>query len=179
MFKVKFCAVRKTVGRFLLDWGPEAATGLNIDFVRVTPKFDSALLGACGRQRCRKPPPGALAKLAQPVAAAGFCLTRPKVVLYAFEPLGWGSTGSCWRGIMGRSGSADVVAVVIKLAWDETNNDALHHEAAIYTRLLPLAEGVRRPQFYGYFHGGTRHAIVLQYTGEAVSSYDALSVAEK
>jgi hypothetical protein len=80
---------------------------------------------------------------------------------------------------MGRPGSSDVAAVVIKLAWDSTNNDALHHEAAIYTRLLPFAKGVRRPQFYGYFHSGSRRAIVLQYAGEAIGSYDALSVAEK
>jgi hypothetical protein len=69
--------------------------------------------------------------------------------------------------------------VVIKLAWEDSDPELLRQEAAIYCHALPFAQGVRRPQFYGYFRGEGRHAIVLQYTGEAIDSFDALSNDEK
>jgi hypothetical protein len=60
-----------------------------------------------------------------------------------------------------------------------SDNEALRHEAAIYTHVLPFAKGIRRPQFYGYFRSADRQAILLQYTGEPVDSFDSLSADEK
>jgi hypothetical protein len=80
---------------------------------------------------------------------------------------------------MAERNSAGGTLVAIKIASSNANKEALRHEAAIYTYFLPFAKDVRRPQFYGYFRGNKRHAIVLQYTGEAISSFDTLSVDEK
>jgi hypothetical protein len=179
--------VKKVVSQFLLDWGATIATGLNTCFVRRVPKTtDAGLFDLGGRQRCHKAPPNAVAKLA--LAASdrrrGFSPTGPKFVLHAQQPLGAGSAGACWHGCMAErnaaGGGGAGAAVAIKIATTMASRDALRQEAAVYTYLLPFAPGVRRPQFYGYFcDGKQRHAIVLEYAGEAISSYDALSVEEK
>ncbi len=79
------------------------------------------------------------------------------------------ATGNCSNG----------ATVAIKLTWAGTDNEALRHEAAMYTHVLPLAKDLRCPHFYGYFRGADRHAIVLQYTGEPIDSFESLSAEEK
>ncbi len=103
-------------------------------------------------------------------------------MLRAQEPIGAGETGACWPGRKAErnaAGGSGGVAVAIKIATTMASTDALRQEAAVHTYLLPFAPGVRRPQFYGYFCGKQRHAIVLEYAGESIGSFDALSVEEK
>jgi hypothetical protein len=177
--KTRYHAAGKVVNQFLLDWGAHVAVGVNIRFIRQAPKTANELLFGYGRRRCHRPPPGSIPKLAL-AAAGGFRRsTGQKFVFHAHEPLGLGSTGGCWRGVMRRSNGTGEAAATIKLAWEDADEYALRCEAAVYTYLSPCAMGVRRPQFYGSFQGSNKHALVLQYTGESIESFDALSVDEK
>jgi hypothetical protein len=184
---MRCCDIKKLVNQFLLDWGATIATGLNTCFVCRVPKATNAgLFDLGGRQRCHKAPPNAVSKL---VLAASdrhrvFSPTGLKFMLYAQQPLSAGLAGSCWHGRMAdrnaAAGGGAGAAVAIIIATTIASRDALRQEVAVYMYLLPFAPGVRRQQFYGYFCGGKqRHAIVLEYAGEAISSYDALSVEEK
>jgi hypothetical protein len=170
----------------LLDWGPGVAVGANINFVRVFSPLAELSTSSHGARLYNKPPSSSSSSTSSEIvswlvfAAARFIsLATVNPVLRVTRHLGWGSSGGCWLGSLALRDGGNGATVAIKLAWPGTDNDALRQEAAIYTHVLPFAKGLRRPQFHGYFHGADRHAIVLQYTGEPIDSFDSLSLDEK
>jgi hypothetical protein len=142
LLQTKPGAAGKTVKQFLLDWGADLATGLNIRLARVTPTDAGLSLFGFDKRRSIKAPPWALAKLL-PAVSQSFYPACTRLVLQAQELLRMGEMGDCWRGIIGGRNCTGGIMVAIKLARGNNTEDALHYEVAVYTYLQPFAKGVR------------------------------------
>ncbi|KAI9833563.1 MAG: hypothetical protein M1826_007177 [Phylliscum demangeonii] len=92
--------------------------------------------------------------------------------------LGSGLTGVCLRGVMGH------MAVVIK--FEQTGQrEALEHEAEVYEHVLSnmtssSSDLLPAPRYFGYFEDrDDRRAVVMEYVGPALESFDELTVKAK
>ncbi|KAI9813214.1 MAG: hypothetical protein M1826_002530 [Phylliscum demangeonii] len=90
--------------------------------------------------------------------------------------LGYGAVGQCYKGAMGAT------TVVLKFALPG-QEQALEQEAFLYEHFLSTAAASKRcpiaPKFYGYFSSDDYRNIVVSFTGEALESFDQLTLDAK
>ncbi|KAI9781003.1 MAG: hypothetical protein M1816_002600 [Peltula sp. TS41687] len=99
----------------------------------------------------------------------------PIVMVQSF--LAEGATGLCYQGTMGP------VSVVVKFENSVQEEKLLEREAFLYEQYLSrLVDAKLRPigpNFYGYFEQGGKKAVVLEYTGKTLQSFDELTPERK
>ncbi|KAI9812523.1 MAG: hypothetical protein M1826_002813 [Phylliscum demangeonii] len=105
-------------------------------------------------------------------------LARGHRTIQVQSVLGSGVTGVCLRGVMGHT------AVVIK--FEQTGQrEALKHEAEVYEHVLSnmassSSDLLPAPRYFGYFEDrDDRRAVVMEYAGPALQSFDELTVKAK
>lgn len=118
------------------------------------------------------------------LSTEGFSPTSatPSSSSYAFEDgialimvqsiLGRGAVGKCYKGTMGP------ISVVIK-STNTGQEQALEREAFIYeqhlSRLVDASSRSIGPKYYGYFEQAHQKALVLEYAGKSLESFDQLA----
>jgi hypothetical protein len=98
---------------------------------------------------------------------------HPEVHLTKF--LGKGSAGNVFQGSLQNSKSDEVIG---KIAVEEESQSLLQNEAQIYSTLSAL-QGSVIPTAHGLFTGRGFQLLILQYVGEAITSFSDLSDSQR